>query len=791
MANRTTVATGLQNLAADFVPDNRGTTHTNRYSANIHKSLGTKLSHLGHTVYHSGLQNSITTAPTTGRNIYVFPAVTANVTSAITLPANSQIVVGGTLNVNANIGCSNRSEIRTVDGGTIKFNNGLTQNCKDACLMAESTGVLQFESPLTSISNEAFIAAKGGVYEIAPNAKLLIEATAGMPMLDPNSIFKVAQGAEFINHKSTDFPTGNVVELNGGKYIVAAGTSTFKAGSKLKLNGGTLEISAGAKVVLEADNAIEMLASGTITIQPGGSLELKGLTQIPNGKILTLNGGGNVLMGNSKLIEVFGGLVVQNLTMTATQQWNGLWFRQGSIGGVNSSTLTKLGAGAYSGALWIESSSPEFINNTLETVNCVPHCYVFSIGGASANPLIRNNIITSNGGDGVYVRDGARSILYDNSITVNKATASAYLQTSTSWNSWYWGSGYGGKNKLMGGQHGIYLVQGVLDASGYGAQNHLCGHSGMDVVASYPSMVLGSNNRWENGVPKISGNVSAYPTAGTTYACSAAAKTDETEKTEDLISDLQAIIATWQEGKQALAAANLRSLIVSNPERSDMSAALWALAEFHGTLAEEANLDLLNDLAQRSGLLQRDARHALALAYKNVKEYDKALLALRGNSGFSANVLRFELYKETGNFELARKMLSNRMNPQDITQTQLLELFSHELEVYEEEAIKRGLSPISVSVLADIELPEVLAVSTYPNPLREEGKIRYELPEGSKVSLKIFDALGRLVAIVKDEFVEAGVYEAKWQVNGMPNGIYFYRFEAMDKALTGKMVVMK
>jgi hypothetical protein len=80
----------------------------------------------------------------------------------------------------------------------------------------------------------------------------------------------------------------------------------------------------------------------------------------------------------------------------------------------------------------------------------------------------------------------------------------------------------------------------------------------------------------------------------------------------------------------------------------------------------------------------------------------------------------------------------------------------------------------------------------YPNPFNPITKITYELPVNSKVTLKIYDVLGREVAnLITNKFETAGVHEIQWNASGFSSGIYIYRIEAGKFADSKKMVLIK
>ena len=68
----------------------------------------------------------------------------------------------------------------------------------------------------------------------------------------------------------------------------------------------------------------------------------------------------------------------------------------------------------------------------------------------------------------------------------------------------------------------------------------------------------------------------------------------------------------------------------------------------------------------------------------------------------------------------------------------------------------------------------------YPNPYNPTTIISYELSKDSRVSLKIYDILGREVMILADESQPAGYYQKTLNAQRLASGVYFYRLIATD-----------
>lgn len=79
----------------------------------------------------------------------------------------------------------------------------------------------------------------------------------------------------------------------------------------------------------------------------------------------------------------------------------------------------------------------------------------------------------------------------------------------------------------------------------------------------------------------------------------------------------------------------------------------------------------------------------------------------------------------------------------------------------------------------------------YPNPFNPVTSIKYSLPFDSKVSIKIFDVIGREIATLVNDNQKAGYYSVDFNASNLSSGIYFYRMIAGDFVAIKKMVLVK
>ncbi|HWA06710.1 MAG TPA: T9SS type A sorting domain-containing protein [Ignavibacteria bacterium] len=91
------------------------------------------------------------------------------------------------------------------------------------------------------------------------------------------------------------------------------------------------------------------------------------------------------------------------------------------------------------------------------------------------------------------------------------------------------------------------------------------------------------------------------------------------------------------------------------------------------------------------------------------------------------------------------------------------------------------------------EVPQVYSLQqNYPNPFNPVTNIKFGLPKGSFVTLKIYDMLGREVAsLINNMNMAAGNYTYDFNALNVPSGIYFYKLSAGEFSDVKKMTLVK
>lgn len=80
----------------------------------------------------------------------------------------------------------------------------------------------------------------------------------------------------------------------------------------------------------------------------------------------------------------------------------------------------------------------------------------------------------------------------------------------------------------------------------------------------------------------------------------------------------------------------------------------------------------------------------------------------------------------------------------------------------------------------------------YPNPFNPSTTINFSLNSSEKITLKIFDALGKEIETLIDDYFESGYHSKLYILNSkLSSGVYFYRLSTQEYSETKSMVLLK
>ena len=92
--------------------------------------------------------------------------------------------------------------------------------------------------------------------------------------------------------------------------------------------------------------------------------------------------------------------------------------------------------------------------------------------------------------------------------------------------------------------------------------------------------------------------------------------------------------------------------------------------------------------------------------------------------------------------------------------------------------------------------PEYELAQNYPNPFNPSTTIKYSLQKSSTVHLRVYDILGRRVAVLVTKKQAAGNYTVNWNAldesgNPLPAGVYFYKLQTESFSQVRKMILVR
>jgi hypothetical protein len=105
---------------------------------------------------------------------------------------------------------------------------------------------------------------------------------------------------------------------------------------------------------------------------------------------------------------------------------------------------------------------------------------------------------------------------------------------------------------------------------------------------------------------------------------------------------------------------------------------------------------------------------------------------------------------------------------------------------------EKGFKIFILTGINNTEIPVKFYLSqNYPNPFNPVTKINYGIAKASNVKVTVYNLLGKEVAVLVNEFQQAGNYLANFDASNFSSGIYYYRISAGEFTDVKKMTLVK
>lgn len=111
-------------------------------------------------------------------------------------------------------------------------------------------------------------------------------------------------------------------------------------------------------------------------------------------------------------------------------------------------------------------------------------------------------------------------------------------------------------------------------------------------------------------------------------------------------------------------------------------------------------------------------------------------------------------------------------------------------------SLNEGMVPIRI-VGREAKIPTAYRLAqNHPNPFNPETTVRYDLPQGGMVHLRVYALTGQVVRTLVAEERAAGSHSATWDGTNdagraVASGVYLYRMEAGDYRAVRKMLLIR
>jgi tetratricopeptide (TPR) repeat protein len=90
------------------------------------------------------------------------------------------------------------------------------------------------------------------------------------------------------------------------------------------------------------------------------------------------------------------------------------------------------------------------------------------------------------------------------------------------------------------------------------------------------------------------------------------------------------------------------------------------------------------------------------------------------------------------------------------------------------------------------EIPDKpVLFDNFPNPFNPTTVIRFSIPDNERITLRVYDILGRVVAVLADDIYESGTHQITFDASRLASWVYFSRIDFAGQSIVQRMLLVK
>lgn len=693
-----------------------------------------------------------------GQTVYVLPEATLTVQGDVTLGASGTTVIYvlGTF-----AGDATSSQFTIAAGSELVFRplsinlygGGLTITGQGSCLMVEAGATFHLADGQQIVASDGgFIASKGGTYVLGTNAIITLYATAQSPKIDPGTTFTMGDGARlaFYNEVHIDGTAEAPIQISRApgatrwhSLVVAGDNSSV---SHAEVSGGVYNLDVRGEAV-SLDHVTSTGGTYGLIVRSGNQIGFPGSRAQPSADVTNSS-----FMGNTYGVSVTGALSTARISSStlSNNTKDGLYVSGGDASAFHHNTVA---------------------NNSRYGVNVVNDASFSTSAGVGAHGAF--NTIADNGGYEVYVGETAYASLgqYDGGINPNASYASICNTVADS---------------------GLSVVPLVYVS---GSRKHaIRARAAWWGGSPHPSQVSGPVDRAYALTSAPVGNAACQqPGGGSSLAAShhpAASARNASSSAKRGLGDLDPATVAQR-------MTSLRDSLGLHPDGAHAEEVVAELYALYRTDAEdEIGAAALNAAAitahgnrfiaglsanARAGSLSAIAAARIALSGEDLvdaRTRANALAPLVTDADLALGVLGLEV----------DLLVAEDQPAAALTALSALEAAEDAIAQADPEFVASDYTPVRQSIELAAEPSTAKTSSTtsasasarfedalfdpFPNPTSGRLTVPLTLAATSNVTVSVFDALGRRVAVLADGEMAEGAHALRLDARHLASGVY-------------------